>query len=272
MSDNELGSFLRTRREAVMPAQVGLPSNGRRRTPGLRRAELATLAGVSVDYLTRLEQGRDRHPSPQVLAALADALRLPTEERVHLRMMSKSADGGLPCMAAEPPARSVRPTVRALLGQLEPGPALLLNRLGEILAHTSGYARLAGPLGVLDTDPPSLVRYAFTDPRARRAYPDWDELADRLVADLRLPGRGDPHLHQLIDELTVTAGAHFTNRFHGPPQVPRRTGVERMVHPEAGELRLAYEILDLPDHDDQRLLVHLPADDATATALDGLIG
>jgi transcriptional regulator with XRE-family HTH domain len=272
VSDNQLGSFLRARREAVTPAQVGLPVNGRRRTPGLRRAELATLAGVSVDYLTRLEQGRDRRPSPQVLAALADALRLPTVERVHLRMISKSADGGLSCMEAGPPARSVRPTVRALLGRLEPGPAVLLNRLGEILAHTSGYARLAGPIGLLDADPPSLVEYAFTDARARCAFPDWDDLADRLVADLRLPGRGDPHLDRLVDELTVTAGAQFTDRFHGPPGLPRRTGVERMRHPEAGELRLAYEILELPDHADQRLLVHLPADDATAAALDALIG
>ncbi|MCF6526557.1 helix-turn-helix domain-containing protein, partial [Streptomyces sp. JJ36] len=151
MSDNELGRYLRARREAVTPADVGLPPGTRRRTPGLRRAELATLAGVSVEYLTRLEQGRDRHPSAQVLGALADALRLPSAERVRLRQVAKAVGGHPgPCPAAEPPARAVRPTVRALLERLEPTPAVLLNRLSEVLAHTTGYARLVAPLGVLD--------------------------------------------------------------------------------------------------------------------------
>jgi transcriptional regulator with XRE-family HTH domain len=261
VSANELGAFLRTRREAVTPGEVGLPGGARRRTPGLRRAELATIAGISVDYLVRLEQGRDRHPSVQVLAALADALRLSTDERVHLRLLAKATggDGGVLCPAAEAPVRSVRPAVRAVLDRLEPTPAFVVNRLGEVLAFTTGYERLARPVGLLDASPPSLVRFVFTDARAPSAYPDWDRVADEHVAEL-------------VEELTVTAGAPFAERLEAPAVVPRRSGVERLVHPEAGELRLAYETLELPDGDDQRLVVQLPADDATGAALDRLTG
>lgn len=272
MSDNELGLFLRTRREAVTPAEVGLPTGPRRRTPGLRRAELATLAGVSVEYVTRLEQGRDRHPSPQVVAALADALRLTASERVHLHRLTKSAGGGL-CMGAAAPALTVRPTVRALLERLDPAPAVLLNRIGDLLAWTAGYERLAGPLGLLDGNPPNLARYLFGDPRARTAFPDWDRVADEQVAALKHgPFRADPHVAALADELTVTAGAEFADRVRTLPGLPAATGVTRLAHPEEGTLRLAYETLELPAEDDQRLIVHLPADGACAAALDRLDG
>ncbi|MBX6768536.1 MAG: helix-turn-helix domain-containing protein, partial [Actinomadura rubrobrunea] len=183
MSDNQLGAFLRSRREAVTPGDVGLPAGPRRRTPGLRRAELATLSGVSVDYLTRLEQGRDRHPSPQILAALADALRLSPDERVQLRDLAKAASGAdILCPGAVPPERQVRPTMRALLERLDSTPAVLLNRLGDVLAHTSSYERLAGPIGLLDGEPPNQARFVFADERARAAYPDWDRVADARVA------------------------------------------------------------------------------------------
>ncbi|WP_461008547.1 helix-turn-helix domain-containing protein [Streptomyces capparidis] len=273
MSENELGLFLRSRREAVTPAAVGLPAGPRRRTPGLRRAELATLAGVSVEYVTRLEQGRDRAPSPQVLTALADALRLTPGERVHLYRLTKTGGGGFSCTGGHTPARSVRPTVRAVLERLEPAPAAVLNRLGEVLAHTEGYARLAGPVGMLDGDPPNLARFVLTDARARTAFPDWTRVADEQVAALKQgPCLADPFVAALADELTLTAGAEFTDRFAALPGLPRGNGVTRLVHPETGELRLAYETLDLPVDDDQRLVVHLPADDATAAALDRLTG
>ncbi len=269
MSDNELGAFLRTRREAVTPAEVGLPNGSRRRTPGLRRAELATIAGISVDYLARIEQGRDRHPSAQVLAVLGDALRLSADERVHLRRLAKAIDGD--CTAAEPPARSVRPTVQALLDRLEPGPAILLNRLSDLLAFTTGYERIAGPIGLLDAPSPSLVRFVFTDARARAAYPEWDRIADEHVANLRIAsGLADPYVAELVEEMTIIAGALFTDRWQAPPTVPERTGVELLAHPEVGELRLAYETLELPNADDQRLIVYLPTDPATSAALDHL--
>ncbi|MGX1507559.1 UNVERIFIED_CONTAM: hypothetical protein RKD43_006184 [Streptomyces graminofaciens] len=273
MSDNELGLFLRTRREAVTPADVGLPAGPRRRTPGLRRSELATLAGVSVEYVTRLEQGRDRRPSPPVLSALAEALRLSPGERVHLHRLTKSADAGFSCMGGAGPARDVRPTVRAVLERLEPAPAVLVNRLSELLAWTQGYERLAGPLGLLDGTPPNAARFVLTDDRARAAYPDWEHVADEQVASLKQgPFRADPHVAALADELTVTVGTVFTDRVERLPGLPRASGVTRMVHPQAGELRLAYETLELPADDDQRLLVHVPADAASAAALDALTG
>ncbi|WP_030166705.1 helix-turn-helix domain-containing protein [Spirillospora albida] len=268
MSDRELGAFLRARREAVTPAEVGLPSGGRRRTPGLRRSELATLAGISVEYLTRLEQGRDRHPSAEVLGALSDALLLPADARVHLRILAKGRGLGA-CCAGVPPTVAVRPSVRALVARLEPAPALLVNRLGDILAWTGGYDRLARPVGLLDGAPPNLTRFHFTDERARTAYPDWEHVADERVAALRAGfASDDPHLRDLVDELTITAGAPFGRRAGGPPRLPNRNGAERFVHPSLGELRLVYETLELPVADDQQLIVYLPGDEATAEALD----
>jgi transcriptional regulator with XRE-family HTH domain len=273
MSDSELGDYLRSLREAVTPAQVGLPAGFRRRTPGLRRSELATLAGVSVEYLTRLEQGRDRRPSAQVLSALAEALQLARPERMHLRNLVKAASGEqLICRYAEPPARIVRPTVRAMLDHLEPAPALLVNRIGDVLAYTAGFQRLAGPIGLLDEAAPNLTRYVFTDPRARAAYPDWAGIADQRAAHLRLEAAlSDPHVAELIDELSVVAGTPFTSRLIAAPGAPRGASPERLVHPEVGELSLACETLELPDTD-QRLLVYLPADAGTSAALDRLAG
>ncbi|PXY21815.1 helix-turn-helix domain-containing protein [Prauserella endophytica] len=272
MSDNELGTLLRARREAVTPERVGLPSGPRRRTPGLRRSELATLAGISVEYLTRLEQGRDRHPSAQVLGAIADALRLSLTDRQLLAHTAKSLAGAALCPAGMPPARTVRPTVRALLDRLEPAPALLLNRLSDVLAYTPAYERLAGPAGLLDAEAPNLVRFLFTDARAHTVFADWERVADEHVANLKLgPPGDDPHLAALTDELTVTAGAPFADRLRCPPSLVPDTGELRLVHPEVGGLLLAYETLALPD-DDQRLLVYLPADEATGAALDQLTG
>ncbi|MFD0366676.1 helix-turn-helix domain-containing protein [Streptomyces sp. NPDC059071] len=273
MSDNEIGAFLRARREALSPAEVGLPAGPRRRTPGLRRAELAMLAGISVEYLARLEQGRDRNPSAQVLGALSDALKLPLDARVHLRRLSKLQGHGHMCQAAPPPSREVRPTVRALLDRLGSTPAAVVNMLGEIVAYTEGYERLAGPLGILDGDPPSLLRFVFTDPRAREAYPDWDVVADQLVAAMAYGvSLGDPYTADLARELTVTAGAPFSDRLAAGGLLRTRSGTERVVHPEAGELRLAYEVLELAETDAQHVLVHLPADEASSAALDRLVG
>jgi transcriptional regulator with XRE-family HTH domain len=271
VSQNELGLFLRVHREAITPAEVGLPAGPRRRAAGLRRSEVAALAGVSVEYVTRLEQGRDRRPSPQVLSALADALRLTAGERVHLYRLTKAADPGFNCRGHNTPVRSVRPTVQALLDRLEPTPAVLLNQLSDILAHTAGYERLARPIGLLDATPPNLARYVFTDSRARSAYPDWDHIADQQVAALKQgPFRADPHMAALTDELTVTAGEAFTRRTHTVPAMAKSSGILRLAHPDVGTLRLAYEMLELSADDDQRLIVHLPADAATSAALDRL--
>ncbi|MFD1152694.1 helix-turn-helix transcriptional regulator, partial [Saccharothrix hoggarensis] len=180
---NALGGFLRARREAITPAEVGLPTGARRRTPGLRRAELAALAGVGVVYLTRLERGRHPHPSAQVIGALADALRLSSHERVHLHRLVK-AGGGTTCAGATAP-RPVRPTVLALLDRLEPSPAFVTDARGDVLARTAGFRWLAAPTGLLDVERPNLARYVFGDVRARTAFPDWERVADERAAALR---------------------------------------------------------------------------------------
>jgi len=251
---------------------VGLPVGARRRTPGLRRAELATVSGVSVDYLTRLEQGRDRNPSAQVLVALADALRLSAGERVRLRNLSKAASGVGALCPQQPPERTVRPTMAALLERLEPTPAALFDRVGETLAYTSAYARVAGPLGLLEQDgePVNRLWFVFADDRARQVYPDWDRVADERIAELRAQSSlEDPFLAHLVEELEIVGGAPFTDRLAAPPVEPRRTGVERLAHPSAGELCLSYESLDAGG---QRLVVYLPGDEATGAALDRLVG
>ena len=271
VNDGELGQFLRTRRELVSPADVGLPVTPRRRTPGLRRAELATLAGISVDYLVRLEQGRDRHPSAQVLAALADALRLNDDDLAHLRRLATVAQGTELCPMLTPPARVVRPTVRALLDRLEPAPALVLNTIADVLAWTQTYDRLARPLGILDGDPPNLTRYTLLDDRARNTYPDWTHVADEHVANLRSNSRPDPVTQAFIEDLRG-AGAEFNRRWDCQLVASKRSGVQRIAHPEVGELRVAFETLQLSDADDQRLVVFLPNDQATSDALDVLAG
>jgi transcriptional regulator with XRE-family HTH domain len=273
VSESELGAFLRSRREALAPAAAGLPAGPRRRAPGLRRSEVAMLAGVSVEYLTRLEQGRDRHPSAQVLSALAEALALTLSERTRLYYLAKASDASFNCKGSVPPARDVRPAVRAVLSQLEPAPALVVNRLSDVLASTDGYRCLMAPAGLmLDRTLPgtglaNLARYVFTHPQARSVFPDWQHVADEQVAALkRGPFRADRHIAALADELTVSAGDEFARRAEQVPGFPRPSGILRLDHPQAGGLRLAYETLDLAD-DDQRLIVYLPADPGTSAAL-----
>ncbi|MDA2811358.1 helix-turn-helix domain-containing protein [Nocardiopsis sp. RSe5-2] len=270
MGENELGAFLRSRRDALTPAQAGLPEGPRRRAPGLRRSEVATLAGVSVEYLTRLEQGRDRNPSAEVLTALAGALQLTPDAYVHLHRLAKT-DGGRECHSAEPPRRTVRPTVRALVERLEPSPAAVFNRLDDVLAHTNGFARLVEASGLLDGPEPNLTRFVFADPRARSALPDWERVADAQTARLRSQAAwGDGHMLPLVEELSELP--EFASRWRDAATLPPRRGVHRWVHPGAGELRLAFECLDLPDYDGQYLLAYIPDDAATAAALDRLTG
>ncbi|MFE9747330.1 helix-turn-helix domain-containing protein [Saccharothrix saharensis] len=261
---NALGGFLRARREAITPAEVGLPTGPRRRTPGLRRAELAALAGVSVEYLTRLERGRDRRPSAQVVGALADALRLSSHERVHLHRLVKAGGGVCPAVV-EP--RPVRPTVLALLDRLEPTAAFVADAQGDLHAWTAGFRWLAAPSGLLDGERPNLARHVFGDARARTTFPEWERVADERAAALRAAADlGDGGAAVLAEELSITVGADFGRRFTAG-SVPGGTGVERWRHPEAGELRLAYESLAVPGDEDHRLVAYLPADAATGQAL-----
>ena len=262
-----LGDFLRARRDATPPEAVGLPVGDRRRVPGLRRAELAQLAGISVEYLVRIEQGTDRHPSVSVLNALADALGCDAAEHAHLRYLAKITDGECVGGPAGRPRTDVRPAVLAVLDGLEPGIAIVTNRLGDVLAHTHGFDLIARPWGLLDADRPNLTRFVFTDPRAREAFPDWDRIADERAFDLWL-GPSLEHSSRFTDELAPLAGEEFARRRHR--HTPPPGGVLRWVHPAVGELRLDREVLELPATDAQQVVVFLPADAATTEAVDRL--
>lgn len=269
MREIELGAFLRGRREALLPGQVGLPTGNRRRTPGLRRSEVATLAGVSVEYLTRLEQGRDRHPSVQVLGALADALQLSTEERYHLANAAKAASGGR-CLES-PLTRTVRPGVQALLDRLDPTPAVVLNRLGDVLAHTEGFRQLTEPLGLFDPGYGNVARFVFGHPRAKEAFDDWELVADEWGTLLKIESmRGDAPTTEFFDELSVLGGAAFAERVAGPAS-PRLPAVTRWNHPRVGPLRLEPVVFAVADAKDQRMVAHLPADEASAEAMRRMI-
>jgi len=258
-----LGDFLRARRDATSPESLGLSAGPRRRVPGLRRSELASLAGISVEYLVRIEQGRDRNPSISVVNALADALQLDPDERGQLRNLAKRASNQ--CFGGVPqPQIEVRPSIRAILDQLEPGIALITNRLGNILAYTSGFELLARPTGLLDEQRPNITRFVFTDDRARELFPDWERIADEQSYDLWLSAceESDP----LVAEITALAGTQLTERLQR--HRPRPGGSQAWRHPELGELRLEREVLELPAADGQQLVILLPADEATAEAVN----
>ncbi len=164
---------------------------------------------------------------------------------------------------------TIRPTVRAVLDRLEPTPALVINRTGDIIAWTLGGQRLFGPIGLLDGSPPNVNRYVFTDPRAKQAMPDWGRVADASLQQLRRGG-DSPEAADLVAELARDGGADFSDRLATATGTRNPFGETPVQHPTAGPLRLAYETLDLSIVDDQYLIICLPADDRTRQAFDRL--
>jgi transcriptional regulator with XRE-family HTH domain len=267
----ELADFLRARREHLTPADVGLPDHGRRRTPGLRREEVATLAGVSVDYLVRLEQGRDTNPSPSVLAALAKALRLSEEERAHLGHLVLRANNAEMCPSVGTLPTEVRPTVVRMLEQLDPIPAHVLGPLGDVLAANDAWRSLVLGTGLASEPTPNLTAFVFLDPSAVRLFRDWDAVADGQAGRLRSAQARwgtEPRYEELLDRLRASAA--FVERWEAHAVDERPRGVLRLDHPEVGELRLVHEALLLAD-EDQRLVSWLPNDDVSEKALRELL-
>lgn len=262
-----LGRFLRARRGRLAPVDVGIPVHSRRRTPGLRREEVAALAGVSVDYYTRLEQGRDRRPSASVLGAIGHALRLGDDELEHLHLLAGAAP---PRPSAPMPAR-VRPPVDALLTGLAPAPAYALTpRLDVVAWNTATVAVLFDP-GAVPPDERNLARLTLLDPRLRRLWADWESVARETVAQLRAAsGRypADPRLRALIGELLVSS-PEFAGWWAAHDVAAACHPHKQVDHPRAGALRFFHETLELTA-DALRVVVHLPADDATARACSAL--
>lgn len=247
-SANRLGTFLRARRARVRPEQVGLPPGaGRRRTPGLRREELATLAGVSIDYLNRLEQGRETNPGNGVLDAIARALLLNEEEHAHLYALARHA-----AQADAPPRRpdhTLRPGIRLLLENLRPCPAYVLSRYGDVLAANPEGLALHVGLGAWPAGQRNTIRYLFRDPITRELFPDWDWLARVTVGRLhRLVGEdpGAPELAALIDELRAHS-REFAELWELHDVATRGSDRRLFHHPAVGDLTLETETLYLGD-------------------------
>ncbi len=265
---SDLGAYLRARRESLRPGDVGLVDNGRRRTPGLRREEVAALAGVSIDYLTRLEQGRDSNPSASVLAALASALRLSDGERTHMAKLAALGHSREMCPEATPLADDIAPGVRHLLDDLDSTPAFVVGGIGDVVAWNAAWDRLVAPLGMLDDPRASTWRATCSRTRTRATvYADWDAAADEQVARLRAAEprwREEPAFAALLEELLAVD--EFASRWSTHPVAEKRRGEKQLHHPEVGDLGVAYEVMLLAD-DEQQLVTWRAADDVSAERL-----
>ncbi|WP_406201091.1 helix-turn-helix transcriptional regulator [Kitasatospora sp. NBC_01560] len=267
----ELGEFLRTRRARLQPEDVGLVAYGtRRRVPGLRREELAQLAGVSITYYTRLEQGQSRNASDEVLDAISRALRLDADEHAHLRNLARPARAK--ARTAERFER-VRPAVRQLIDAMTDVPAVVVGRRNEVLAwNPLGHALLAGHLDAAGpdrpADRPNLSRLLFLDPRTRELYPRWETEARAQVAFLRLAAgrhREDRQLAALIGELSMKS-AEFAALWSGHPVHDCLFGNKELRHPVVGDLVLDFEALPLPEAAGHRMLLFSAAPGSSAEA------
>ncbi|WP_101256101.1 helix-turn-helix domain-containing protein [Streptomyces barkulensis] len=261
-ASSELGNFLRNRRGDLRPEDVGLLRHtGRRRVPGLRREELAMLAGVSVTHYTRLEQGRATTASDSVLDAIARALRLTDDETAHLRDLARPASPRR--TPAAPRAEYVSASARQLLSAMTAVPALVLDRRNDILAwNRLGHALLAGHLDARGPDDPSarpnLTQLLFLDENFRTLYADWHEEARLAVASLRLvAGRhpDDRRLAELVGQLAMRS-PDFASRWAGHPVRTCTSGVKHFRHPVVGAMELAFENLHIPGDSGQRMIAY----------------
>jgi transcriptional regulator with XRE-family HTH domain len=263
----ELSDFLRGRRGRLSPDELGLRSYGPRRVPGLRREELAQLAGVSVDYYTRLEQGRGVHPSRSVLDAIARALQLDQAEAAHLRRLA--APQSAP-RRKSPPER-VRPAIRLLVERLDRVPALVLGRRMDVLAWSSLAAVLFCDFGALPRRERNMVRLTFLDESTRSLYPEWDRIAASGAGLLRsAAGRwpDDPELGALVGELSVKS-KEFVRAWARHEVREKMHGTKKFHHPLVGGFTLLYETLALPDEPEQHLVTYTAqANTESRTALD----
>lgn len=259
---DELAAFLRSRRARLRPTEVGLPEGVRRRTPGLRRQEVAQLAGMSIDYYIRLEQGRGPHPSGQILAALARALLLTRDERAYLfRIAGESPP------EATGPSREVTPGLRHLLDAMTESPAYLVDASYEVLAWNRLATWFVGELSAVPADERNMIRWMFS-----RAVPGsyWDDpevlrFARTSIADLRAAyGRypADPGIAALVTEL-LGVSPRFAALWAEHEVGERRPTVKRIDHPELGPLEFECRVLHVPETD-QRLIVYV-AEPGSAT-------
>ncbi|MEN3360050.1 MAG: hypothetical protein V7637_4032 [Mycobacteriales bacterium] len=243
----DIREFLATRRAKVTPEQAGLPAGGgRRRVPGLRREEVAVLAGVSTEWYVRLEKGHIGGVSDDVLDAVARALRLDEAERTYLFDLARAArPARAPRRRAEP---GLRPSLRRILDSMTGTPAFVRNGRLDLLAINPLGRALYSPVFDNPGRPANLARFAFLDPRATAFYPDWNDAANTTVALLRTEAGRDPYdrgLSDLIGEL-ATRSEEFRTRWAAHDVRLHRSGVKHFHHPVVGDLDLDFDALELP--------------------------
>ncbi|GAA2506010.1 helix-turn-helix transcriptional regulator [Nocardia seriolae] len=258
MTDNQLGEFLRARRAAVRPQDVGLVSYGRRRVAGLRREEVAQAAGINADYYTRLEQGRERNPSAQVLEALSRVLLVSGALRDHLFRLA----GVAPLTRA---VETVDPLLRRMLENHVAATALVLSPAMDVLAANAMAEAFFSPYPRLD----NLARMTFLEPVSREFCLDWTWTCQAMVAGFRQAGAlypDHPRLRGVIDEL-LTASVEFAELWHSYTLCVATAEPRGFVHPEIGPLRLTYQSFDVRGAAGQRLMLYQPEPGSSAEAL-----
>ncbi|MEV0234615.1 helix-turn-helix transcriptional regulator [Nonomuraea sp. NPDC050786] len=267
MARNEdLSEFLRRCRARISPESAGLPERGAyRRVPGLRREEVAQLAGVSTDYYTRLEQGRQISPSPSVLEAVATALRLDDAERAHLSDLVRPQTGR--AHRAAPVVQRVRPGLRRFLDSFTDQAGFILGRRGDVLATNHLCRVLMADFDAMPYRERNLTRWIILDPAARELYLDWEQIASEMTAILRLDaGRhpDDTRTAELVGELSMKS-EHFRRWWADHKVLDRTFGHKRFHHPLVGPVNIDYQAFTMPGEDDQTLFLYLPAQDDQAS-------
>ncbi len=259
-SPSELGDFLRLRRAALQPEDVGLVGYGIRRVPGLRREELAMLAGVSSTYYTRLEQGLSVNASESVIDSIARALNLTTDERAHLFDLARPQPAGRRKPAMKPD--HARPGTLRLIHSLPDTPVVIIGRRSEVLGwNTLGHRLVAGHLDIdspaRPQDRPNTTRMIFLDGHTRELYGRWQEEAERAVSSLRVLAAKNPddaELTALVGELSLKS-TEFGKLWAKHPVAACVSGVKLFHHPDVGDFELAFEVLTPPDDSMHRLLI-----------------
>jgi transcriptional regulator with XRE-family HTH domain len=259
----ELADFLRKRRAALTPEIVGLPAGGRRRTPGLRREEVAMLAGVGTTWYTWLEQGRDVRASMEVLEAIAAALRMTPAERTHLVLLGRGEEPP-PCRAAE----TVSPTLRRLIENLGPNPAYVLGRRWDYLAWNRAACALFGDLSAIPEHTRNHIWLTFMDPARREMFADWQETSRLMVAKFRADTArniGDPSFEELEQSLR-RASPEFCRAWKRHEVAIHSEGRKVIQHPTAGRLEFEHAVLNPQQDPEQRLILYSPVPEGASAA------
>jgi transcriptional regulator with XRE-family HTH domain len=262
---SEFGEYLRQRRAELQPVDVGLPTTPFRRVQGLRREEVAQLAGVSTDYYTRLEQGRDLSPSAAVLDALARALELDPAGRAHLQHLAHPIR---PARRRPTGIQRARPAVRSMLDSWADQPAFVLGRRGDVLATNALARALLADFDAMPYADRNLTKWILLDPAARELYVDWAQIASEMVAILRLDAGAHPddrRTTELVGELILNS-PEFPRWWAEHKVLDRTWGHKRFRHPVVGPLEIDYEALQLPGDPDQTLFVYRAPDGDTRSA------